>query len=417
MNSKATKAALITSLASLVLCFTMLMGTTLAWFVDRVESTNNRIEAGNLEIDLVMLKNGEYVSIAGGNGDLFSEVTGTANAGWYPGLTKTIYLGIRNKGSLALKYDATIDVVDGKLLGALDYTIVDLGTTPPNPGEVMSIADSENSKSGLIADTAQNLLLGSGKLLKILDDSTAAENQNETHYYAFSVHMRDNVAQSFQGATITLDIKVSATQLTEKERTEYEGANHALFEIPDDEKVKTLFKTSWKLKTEVADYTFLEEKEGEENVYIFPEETTISAGEITYPISELRVIPFGETKLLVSVPFETSANVENSGEKTEDKKNPEKVFVYYPQPDEKKENSDEGVYGWYLIAYEDFQKLISDETDDINGLFVSENNITDAENLPIITFPEEKSKVLEDEDLINWLYQSAELTETSEPLS
>ena len=160
MNSKATKVALITSLTSLALCFTMLTGTTLAWFVDRVESKNNRIEAGNLEVDLVMLKNGEYVSIANGSGDLFAEAEGTDSATWYPGATKTIYLGIRNKGSLALKYEATIDVGNGGLLGVLDYTVIDLGIEPPVPGEAMSIANSENSRNGLIADASQNLLLG-----------------------------------------------------------------------------------------------------------------------------------------------------------------------------------------------------------------------------------------------------------------
>ena len=215
MNSKATKAALITSLASLVLCFTMLMGTTLAWFVDRVESTNNRIEAGNLEVDLVMLKGGEYVSIADGSGDLFAEAEGLVNnVPWQPNMTKTICIGVQNKGSLGVFYEATINVVAGELLNVLEYKITDLGTTAPSLSELEKI---ESSKSGTIENTAQNLLLGKGELKKIIEDSENEEVENETHYYAFSVHMKGNASPRYQGEKIVLDIHVVAKQLSESD--------------------------------------------------------------------------------------------------------------------------------------------------------------------------------------------------------
>ena len=55
MNKSMTKRTLILSLASLVLCFTMLLGTTFAWFTDSVTSTGNKIASGTLKVDLEVL--------------------------------------------------------------------------------------------------------------------------------------------------------------------------------------------------------------------------------------------------------------------------------------------------------------------------------------------------------------------------
>ena len=51
-NSKATKKALFMSMLSLLLCFTMLMGATFAWFTDTVTSKNNIIKSGTLDVTM-----------------------------------------------------------------------------------------------------------------------------------------------------------------------------------------------------------------------------------------------------------------------------------------------------------------------------------------------------------------------------
>ena len=50
--TKRTKRALVSSALALLLCFTMLLGTTYAWFTDSVSTVNNKIVAGNLDIEL-----------------------------------------------------------------------------------------------------------------------------------------------------------------------------------------------------------------------------------------------------------------------------------------------------------------------------------------------------------------------------
>ena len=60
-NKKATKRALLTSVMALVMCVVMLVGTTFAWFTDTASTGVNKIQAGNLDIELEMqvTENGE----------------------------------------------------------------------------------------------------------------------------------------------------------------------------------------------------------------------------------------------------------------------------------------------------------------------------------------------------------------------
>ena len=58
MNEKNTKKNLTMSAISMLLCVVMLVGLTFAWFTDSVTNKGNRIQAGNLKIDLLMDKDG-----------------------------------------------------------------------------------------------------------------------------------------------------------------------------------------------------------------------------------------------------------------------------------------------------------------------------------------------------------------------
>lgn len=84
-----------------------LTGGTVAWFTDTVESTNNVIQAGNLDM-VVEFKNtpdGEWTELIE-TSKLFNE-----DALWEPGHTESVALRITNKGSLAFKYDYALNVI------------------------------------------------------------------------------------------------------------------------------------------------------------------------------------------------------------------------------------------------------------------------------------------------------------------
>lgn len=99
-----TKKALLMSALSLLLCVSMLVGTTFAWFTDTVTSGNNNIVAGNLDIELDYWDGDSWETVNGAT-DLFSDEL------WEPGHTQVVYLKMSNMGTLALKYQLGINVV------------------------------------------------------------------------------------------------------------------------------------------------------------------------------------------------------------------------------------------------------------------------------------------------------------------
>ena len=57
-NTKTTKRALLSSVIAMLLCVTMLIGTTFAWFTDSASTAVNKIQAGKLDVALEMKDNG-----------------------------------------------------------------------------------------------------------------------------------------------------------------------------------------------------------------------------------------------------------------------------------------------------------------------------------------------------------------------
>ncbi|MBQ8742840.1 MAG: hypothetical protein IJZ03_05685 [Clostridia bacterium] len=111
MTKKTTRRALITSVISMLLCVTMLVGTTFAWFTDSVKSGKNRIVAGNLDIELEYSKDMKSWKSVAEQSDLLDP-----EALWEPGHTEVVYLRISNLGSLALEYQFSMNVYD-KVIG------------------------------------------------------------------------------------------------------------------------------------------------------------------------------------------------------------------------------------------------------------------------------------------------------------
>ena len=120
-NSKSTKRTLIASMMSLVLCVTMLLGTTLAWFTDTASTAVNKIQSGTLDIEI---QNKEGVAI--------SNLDWTAFDGreqgeilWEPGCTYELTpFKIVNVGNLALKYKIVVTGLEGnsELLDVIDFS-------------------------------------------------------------------------------------------------------------------------------------------------------------------------------------------------------------------------------------------------------------------------------------------------------
>ena len=134
-NQKATKRALLTSVMALVMCVVMLVGTTFAWFTDTASTAVNKIQAGNLKVDLQMQKpDGSWVSAKGETLEFKKATDAPADEKvlWEPGCTYELpKLRVINMGNLALKYKVAITGIkgDAKLNEAIEWTIGDIGST------------------------------------------------------------------------------------------------------------------------------------------------------------------------------------------------------------------------------------------------------------------------------------------------
>ena len=152
-KNRATKRALISSMVTMILCVAMLIGTTFAWFTDTASTGVNKIQAGNLDVELV-----------DGNGNpLGASLQWVKAAGheneevlWEPGATYNLQsFKIKNNGNLALKYKIVVSGVqegDAELLQVLDFTMKE-GETALDLKAEHKLAAGETS--GLITLTAQ----------------------------------------------------------------------------------------------------------------------------------------------------------------------------------------------------------------------------------------------------------------------
>ena len=126
-SSKSTKRALISSALALLMCVAMLIGTTFAWFTDTASTGVNKIQAGNLNIELQMKdNNGKWVNAEGKTLPFLVEgkipAEGTQIL-WEPGCTYYVpEVRVVNKGNLAVKFEYVNELlgVTGKLAEVLE---------------------------------------------------------------------------------------------------------------------------------------------------------------------------------------------------------------------------------------------------------------------------------------------------------
>lgn len=155
MKTMNTKKALIASLLSLVLCVSMLVGSTFAWFTDTASTGVNRITSGNL-----------HVEIRDESGNKLTKLEWKASDGraqdqilWEPGCTYTLTpFKIVNTGNLALKYKLVMTGLDGNSelldvirftykIGTEDFALNEEGHLAANGGETGLITVSATMAS------------------------------------------------------------------------------------------------------------------------------------------------------------------------------------------------------------------------------------------------------------------------------
>ena len=199
-NTKTTKRALLTSAFSMIICVAMLIGTTFAWFTDSASTAVNKIQAGTLDVQLLMYDGSNYVDISDDTRAIFG--TGSlaqnnnAQTLWEPGKTQVAYLAIKNNGNLALKYKVALDVtnVSNNLYEVMEYAI-----TP----------DADNLNPVTAWTSGNSVVVGTQMVANDVSLAVGA-----THYFALSVHMKEDARNTYQNGEVDFDLTVYAAQLS-----------------------------------------------------------------------------------------------------------------------------------------------------------------------------------------------------------
>lgn len=188
-NSRNTKRSFITSILAMLICLTMLIGTTFAWFTDTASTAVNKIQSGTLDVDIIG-SGGESLD---GKTLSFMDKDNNSDILWEPGARfKLDSFRIVNKGNLALQYKVLINGVNGsaKLLEAIDFTVSKNGTEVP-------------------LDTWSGILLPVGKT------GTLGEEVGQSSEITIYGTMKTTAKNEYQNLSIEgLGITVIATQYT-----------------------------------------------------------------------------------------------------------------------------------------------------------------------------------------------------------
>lgn len=204
-KQKSTKRALLMSGIALLMCVSMLIGSTYAWFTDTASTAVNKIQSGTLDVALEMLVGGEWVD-AEGETLSFKAADDRTEILWEPGCTYELpVLRIVNKGNLALKYKVIITGIDGdaKLNEAIDwYYSVDLSSLIPGA-------------TGWTTPSDLYKLENFGEEDYLLPEGHAANARTHESVFKIIGKMKEDAGNEYQNLTIeNIGITVVATQYT-----------------------------------------------------------------------------------------------------------------------------------------------------------------------------------------------------------
>ncbi len=198
MTTRSTKKSLMLSCLALLLCFSMLIGTTFAWFTDEVTSKGNIIKSGTLDIEMLYADGDEALDAAKWK-DASKDAIFNSKL-WEPGYTDAKHINIKNNGTLALKYQLLIEPTGevSDLANVIDVYFIEGGK------QLTRDALDTYAPQGTLAD-----LIKGGIAFGSL---TAGQNR----IFTIVLKMQETAGNEYQDKSIGSDfaIKLLATQLT-----------------------------------------------------------------------------------------------------------------------------------------------------------------------------------------------------------
>ena len=253
---QSTKRSLLMSGLALLLCISMLIGSTYAWFTDSVVSGNNIVLSGTLDVVLEYRTNwsDEWAPVDE-NTKIFKD-----GALYEPGYTEVVYLRVSNAGSLALKYTLSLNIANdekstnvyGEEFRLSDYLQVgtyvqDEYSSGFNYADTLMPAMFGNRESALnnvTLNTVKNAASIIRKNAPILPGEDTAQVVAIVLTMPASVGNEANAAPGVEAPSIELGVNLLATQYTHEEDS-FDNQNDAgatLEKVHDIDDLETLQK-------------------------------------------------------------------------------------------------------------------------------------------------------------------------------
>ena len=216
-KQKSTKRALLLSALSLLVCISMLVGSTFAWFTDSVTSAGNIIKSGNLDVTMEWKD-----ATATGAQQTYKDASAGAIFNydlWEPGYVEAKNIKISNVGTLALKYNLNIaangevselaDVIDVYFAEG-EYTLVSREMT-------------ELTKVGTLSDILDGMPANMAGDLKV----------NTADTVTIALKMQETAGNEYQGLSIGSDFKVVLMATQDNVEKDSFDENYDNIEIPE----------------------------------------------------------------------------------------------------------------------------------------------------------------------------------------
>ncbi len=228
-EKRVTKKAILASLLSVVVCSSMLIGTSYAWFTDTATSSGNVIKSGKLDIELSYLDGTTTKSEQSGGTvapDPDDENADWKDASkeaifdydlWEPGYCAVKHIKIANVGNLALKYQfniipsGTLDVNENgnTLADAIDVYYFD-------PAKQISARDDAALANPTMKATLTDALAGLGDTGSGVLYPEGTEGKSSSDTITLVLKMREDVGNEYQDMDLgtSFAVQVIATQYT-----------------------------------------------------------------------------------------------------------------------------------------------------------------------------------------------------------
>ncbi|MBO5231152.1 MAG: leucine-rich repeat protein [Clostridia bacterium] len=216
-KQKSTKRALLFSALSLLVCISMLVGSTFAWFTDSVTSAGNIIKSGTLDVTM------EWKDATPTGAQ---QVYKDASAGaifnydlWEPGYVEAKNIKISNVGTLALKYNLNI-AANGEVSELAD--VIDVYFAE---GEytLASREMTELTKVGTLSDILDGMPANMAGDLKA----------NTADTVTIALKMQETAGNEYQGLSIGSDFKVVLMATQDNVEKDSFDENYDDIDVPD----------------------------------------------------------------------------------------------------------------------------------------------------------------------------------------